>query len=51
MPLVASPMRFSGTPIEHKVAPPTLGQHTDEVLRALGKSEAELARLRADGIT
>ena len=50
MPLVASPMRFSGTPIEHTMAPPTLGQHTEDVLRSLGKSESELARLRADGI-
>jgi len=50
MPLVASPMRFSATPIEHKTAPPTLGQHTDEVLRALGKSDADIAGLRAHGI-
>ena len=50
MPLVASPKRFSGTPIEHTMAPPTLGQHTEDVLRSLGKSESELARLRADGI-
>ena len=50
MPLVASPMRFSGTPIEHTMAPPTLGQHTEDVLRSLGKSESELARLRTDGI-
>ena len=50
MPLVASPMRFSGTPIEHTLAPPTLGQHSEEVLRSLGKSEAEIAKLRADGI-
>jgi crotonobetainyl-CoA:carnitine CoA-transferase CaiB-like acyl-CoA transferase len=50
LPMVASPMRFSGTPLEHRVAPPVLGQHTDEVLRTvLGMSEAEIARLRADG--
>ena len=30
---------------------PLLGQHTDEVLRdLLGKSEAEIARLRSEGI-
>ena len=51
MPLVASPMRFSGTPIEYRNAPPVLGQHTDEVLgRVLGKSEAEIAKLKSDGI-
>jgi crotonobetainyl-CoA:carnitine CoA-transferase CaiB-like acyl-CoA transferase len=48
--LVRSPMRFSETPLEHDVPPPTLGQHTDEVLRGLGKSEAEIARLRREGI-
>jgi crotonobetainyl-CoA:carnitine CoA-transferase CaiB-like acyl-CoA transferase len=48
LPLVASPMRFSGTPIEYRLAPPVLGEHTVEVLRGLlGKSEAEIARLRA----
>ncbi len=47
---VASPMRFSGTPLEHRVAPPLLGQHTDEVLRGiLGKTDAEIGQLRADG--
>ena len=48
LPLVASPMRFSDTPIEYRLAPPLLGAHTEEVLRALlGKSEAEIARMRA----
>ncbi|OFZ99365.1 MAG: CoA-transferase [Betaproteobacteria bacterium RIFCSPLOWO2_02_67_12] len=47
---VASPMRFSGTPLEYRVAPPVLGQHTDEVLRGiLGKTDAEIAQLRAEG--
>ncbi len=50
LPMVASPMRFSGTPLEYRLAPPQLGEHTDEVLRdLLGKSEAEIARLRAEG--
>jgi crotonobetainyl-CoA:carnitine CoA-transferase CaiB-like acyl-CoA transferase len=48
---VASPMRFSGTPLAFERAPPLLGQHTDEILRGLlGKSDAELAKLRADGV-
>ena len=48
LPLVASPMRFSATPVEYRLAPPLLGQHTDEVLRELlGKSESDLAGLRS----
>jgi crotonobetainyl-CoA:carnitine CoA-transferase CaiB-like acyl-CoA transferase len=48
---VASPMRFSGTPLSPERAPPVLGQHTDEVLRdLLGKSDAELKKLRDGGV-
>ncbi len=48
--LVRSPMRFSETPIEHKVPPPLLGQHTDEVLKGvLGKSADEIAALKKAG--
>jgi crotonobetainyl-CoA:carnitine CoA-transferase CaiB-like acyl-CoA transferase len=44
-------MRFSATPLEHKLAPPVLGQHTDEVLRELlSLSEREIAGLRAGGV-
>jgi formyl-CoA transferase len=51
VPLIRSPMRFSGTPVEHSAGPPTLGQHTDEVLaRTLGKSADEIAALKAEGI-
>ena len=51
LPTVASPMRFSGTPVEYRRGPPVLGEHTAEVLRSLlGKSETEVARLRAAGI-
>jgi len=51
LPMVASPMRFSGTPLEYRRGPPVLGEHTVEVLGGLlGKSEAEMARLRAAGI-
>ena len=48
LPTVASPMRFSATKVEYRGAPPTLGQHTEEVLKSLlEKSDTELARLRA----
>ena len=51
VPLVASPMRFSATPVEYKLPPPTLGQHTEEILRDVLKYDAaEIARLRAEKI-
>jgi crotonobetainyl-CoA:carnitine CoA-transferase CaiB-like acyl-CoA transferase len=51
VPLVASPMRFSATPLAFKAPPPTLGQHTDEILRSmLGMSAADISQLRAEGI-
>ena len=51
LPLVASPMRFSATPLEYRLAPPALGEHTEELLRGLlGKQDAEIARLRASGV-
>ena len=47
--LIGNPLRLSATPVAYRRAPPTLGQHTDEVLRELGLEEAELATLRAEG--
>lgn len=35
VPQVANPVKFSQTPIEYTQAPPTLGQHTDEILNKL----------------
>jgi formyl-CoA transferase len=48
--LVASPMKFSGTPLKHDMSPPVVGQHTDEILRTvLKKTDAEIAALKACG--
>jgi len=45
------PVRFSLTPGAITTAPPRLGEHTEEVLgRLLGLSQAELGRLRQDGV-
>jgi len=49
-PQVANPIRLSQTPVEYRRAPPTLGQDTDAVLQALGRSLDEIAALRRDGI-
>lgn len=40
VPLVANPIRLSGTPVAYRRAPPTLGQHTDEVLAQWLKLDA-----------
>ena len=48
--VVANPVRLSATPVQYRLAPPTLGQHSDEVLDELGFSASEIARLRQDGI-
>lgn len=48
--LVASPLRLSGTPVVEPVAPPLLGEHTDEVLqRILGEDADSIAALRDAG--
>jgi crotonobetainyl-CoA:carnitine CoA-transferase CaiB-like acyl-CoA transferase len=50
VPLVASPMKFSGTPLQHDIPPPVVGQHTDEILRTvLKKTDAEITALKAAG--
>ena len=43
------PVRLSGTPPSIRTPPPLLGEHTDEVLRDLGYSDAEIVALRRDG--
>jgi crotonobetainyl-CoA:carnitine CoA-transferase CaiB-like acyl-CoA transferase len=51
VPLVASPMRLSETPVAYRQAPPVLGEHTAAILaEVLGKSETEIAALRSRGI-
>ena len=45
------PWRFSGTPLRVSCPAPTLGQHTEEVLReVLELSGAEIDRLRVQGV-
>jgi len=47
IPSVANPVAFEGTPVRYELAPPLLGEHTDEVLREwLGYSAEMIAELR-----
>jgi crotonobetainyl-CoA:carnitine CoA-transferase CaiB-like acyl-CoA transferase len=51
LPLLANPIRLSGTPVQYRMRPPALGEHTDEVLReVLGCDETRIAALRDAGI-
>ncbi len=51
VPLVASPINLSVTPVEYQGAPPTLGQHTDDVLsNILELDPSEIEKLREDGV-
>jgi glutaryl-CoA transferase len=50
-PTVASPMRFSTTPVDHSIPPPVLGQHNREVLGGvLGLGSAEIDALARSGV-
>ncbi|MEO7401968.1 MAG: CaiB/BaiF CoA-transferase family protein [Polaromonas sp.] len=55
LPLVASPIKLSATPVrepgEGGLPPPLLGEHTDEVLRSiLDYSDAKLLELKSTGV-
>jgi crotonobetainyl-CoA:carnitine CoA-transferase CaiB-like acyl-CoA transferase len=46
--MLGIPFRFSDTPASVRRAPPTLGQHTEQVLRdMLQLSDARIAELRS----
>src|SRR5260221_10316416 len=47
---VASPIRLSETKVAAPRPVPTLGQHTDEVLRATGYADREIGTLRDNGV-
>ncbi len=50
MKVIAAPVKLSDTPAVPPGAPPEFGQHTDEVLRALGYSAERITTLRTAGI-
>ena len=48
---VASPLRLSATPVEYRLAPPLLGEHTEQVLHSLLKKTAkQIEVLRQAGV-
>jgi len=49
VPTVANPVTFGDTPVSYRLAPPLLGEHTEEVLRDwLGYSASMIDTLRQD---
>jgi crotonobetainyl-CoA:carnitine CoA-transferase CaiB-like acyl-CoA transferase len=49
--LIGNPVKFSQTPVSYRRAPPTLGQHSEEILsEELGLSASDIAELREQGI-
>jgi crotonobetainyl-CoA:carnitine CoA-transferase CaiB-like acyl-CoA transferase len=51
VPLIASPIKLSQTPVSYSHAPPTLGEHSEAVLAdVLGLAADEIAELRQRGI-
>lgn len=48
--MVGPIVKMSETPPRARFASPTLGQHNDEILTELGYAEADIARLRTDGV-
>jgi len=50
VPMIANPIKYSSTPLEYKMAPPMLGEHTESVLAEyLGIDAAELTELKSRG--
>jgi crotonobetainyl-CoA:carnitine CoA-transferase CaiB-like acyl-CoA transferase len=49
-PFPATPADFAGTPWRPGAMAPELGQHSDEVLRELGRDDAAIAALREQGV-
>ncbi len=50
MELIGNPVKMSRTPVEYRVPPPHVGEHTEDVLKEFGLSDDEIARLRGDEI-
>jgi len=50
LPLVGSPLKMGGTPVEYRLPPPLMGEHTKEILTSLlGFSNKKVAALTENG--
>ncbi len=47
---LGNPIKLSESPVSYRTPPPTLSEHTDETLTALGYDSEMIAKLKADGI-
>jgi len=47
---IGFPVKMGRTPCAVSLPPPCLGQHTDEILNQLGYAQADIDRLRRDGV-
>lgn len=47
---LANPVRLGETPPAYRLPPPALGEHTQDVLRALGYAPDAIERMRAEGV-
>jgi crotonobetainyl-CoA:carnitine CoA-transferase CaiB-like acyl-CoA transferase len=48
--LVGSPVRLDGTRADSDVPPPSLGEHTDEILAGIGIDDREIGALEEGSV-
>ena len=50
LPLVGSPLKMSETPVEYRLSPPLMGEHTQDVLLSFGYTEEQIRNLKSRGV-
>ncbi len=48
--LIGNPIKLSQTPVDYQLPPPMLGQHTEQILKRLGYSAEDIAKMRQDHV-